>query len=105
MHADDLRFLRHAFVLTACVFCSWCVLKAILIPIVYALLLNIIRWRCSAKFSPFAAVDDVHHFVLVLLISFAFTNVFTGGLKVTAGRYRPDWYARQESNDTDVCML
>ncbi len=66
--------------------------KAIVMPCVYAVVVNAIRFACSCnnntvrRLSATAATDDVHFFVLMMVFSFAFTNIFTSGLKVTAGR-------------------
>jgi hypothetical protein len=63
----------------------------------YAVVINLVRFAvkccccCCCKtargrLSAAAATDDVHFFFLAIVFSLAFANVFTYGLKVTAGR-------------------
>lgn len=43
----------------------------------------------------FRSLHDFHHACLGLLTSLVVTLVFTDAIKLTAGRYRPDWYVIQ----------
>ncbi len=67
--------------------------QTIFLPCVYAVVVNLIRFaarRCTKTtqrgLTAAAATDDVHFFMLAMVFSLAFANVFTYGLKVTAGR-------------------
>ncbi|KAL3719458.1 hypothetical protein ACJRO7_004423 [Eucalyptus globulus] len=76
----------------------WAVpMYALLLPMVIFVVVNL--WRCPEKKRD---IYDLHHAVLGLLYSAAFTAVITDAIKLAVGRPRPDFFWRCFPDGKDV---